>query len=266
MTEHLSPHVLIKHFRDTMTHGVTRGERSNWAPNPEGLEEYVPFIADRNNLPHGGDIVWENGAFRMALCRELLQLPYPKCMFVYEDVIVTAVARGKYALEIYGFIAVQPRVFTALIHVTIEAGDQAPNEVLCCHATAKVLKGREQLAYEALKWLFGTLEMLSQKDVQIEVQEYPAAVQNSRRKHRKAPIPAIRRIRPGSMHVNWGREGSHTPKSPHDRRGHWATLRDGRKIWKKSCKVKGGGQTPPAYAVETPTVTIWPKVEHMDVG
>ena len=65
-----------------------------------------------------------------------------------------------------------------------------------------------------------------------------------------APLPATRLLKinlDAAARISWsGRQGSHSAKSPHDRRGHWRTYKTtGKRVFVQETTIKGGSQGMP---------------------
>lgn len=265
MDVRLDAATIIKNFRSTMMNGVTTGDTSSWGVLRD-LEVFVPFVIDVGMLCDGAHVEFDDSRVHIEVSQVAFSLPFERCMFVFGEFIVLATQTAREEVLFQAYILVPPRSFTSILEIGLSLSGatkvrskngvaEVPNGVSFAHFA----NGFRNQAEISLCFVLRALHLLDSKSTFIEPEEYPDHVQASRRKHGKPLLPAIRHIRPASNHVKWGREGSHSPKSPHDRRGNWATLCDGRQVWRRPSKINGGGEAPPTYVVEPPPPTIWPE-------
>jgi hypothetical protein len=80
--------------------------------------------------------------------------------------------------------------------------------------------------------------------------EYAAQINAGRERGKRAPIQSARILRfDRAINIVDGLEpvGIASPKSPHDRRGHWRILKSGSMVWVSESKIHGGSNMPPEY-------------------
>lgn len=85
----------------------------------------------------------------------------------------------------------------------------------------------------------------------IEYVSVPDPVENSTRARLgKAQLPHIIRLNFTDIREVWGQpQRQHASPVPHDRRGHARTLKSGRVVRVRPCKIKGGSEDAPTYVV-----------------
>jgi hypothetical protein len=204
------------------------------------LDDYVPFVVPGNSVFNPPSDI----RFRMNRLLpqdghdkfvEMAKVPFQKTLIFVENHDIRGRFSGNTYSPVFAFFAGIVEFFA-----------------ICGNGKIFAIKYDYDALGASVITALTALEVINHKAVTVETNCISEAVQKTRAEHGKPRLPDIRRIivRDVKEVVHWGHEGSHSPKLPHDRRGHWRSLKDGRRVWVRNSRIHGGGSgLPKTYEV-----------------
>lgn len=211
--------------------------------NGQNLTEAVPYVfPDDPNLPP----IQPNAEFAPERLPDAMLLLARNVIVVVEKVVPSLLS-----VIVFGLVGGSSLPFMPVHAAVVEfAGEKRTVD----HRPPADRPNDGQASEELIGMVFGMLAYIQQPNIYADLIDPPAAVQKSRAKHGKRPLPAYRVIRPGQVilrnrNTSAGTNAdqtSGTPKCPHWRQGAYVPehtfvrKRDGRVIHRRGFFRKGG--------------------------